>query len=79
MKGGVIQNLAAEIKHLKVRLNNFLKRYRNCIKMAPSRRHMNIYVSGQIGHVESIIEAIALNHEATPRKLASLYGYIGLG
>jgi SRSO17 transposase len=65
-----MNDLIAEITHLKSRLSNFLKRYRSCVKTAPSREHMKTYMSGQIGPLErKNMEAMALEREIPPRTL----------
>ncbi len=59
-----------ELKGLRRRLDVFVSRFDDCIKTAPSRRHMRTYVGGQIGDLErKNAAAIALDAGVPPRSL----------
>ena len=52
---------AKELKKLRRRLDRFVGKFSDCIKTAPSRRHLRTYVGGQVGDLErKNAEAIAL-------------------
>lgn len=70
-----MQKLTHEIKDLKKHLTRFLKRFKPCIKTAPSRRHMETYVAGQVSSLErKNMEAIAIDKGIKPRTLQAFMG-----
>lgn len=59
-----------ELKGLRRKLRVFVSRFDDCIKTAPSRRHLRTYVRGQIGDLErKNAAAIALDAGVPPRSL----------
>ncbi|HUS58510.1 MAG TPA: IS701 family transposase [Planctomycetota bacterium] len=59
-----------DLKHLRKELDEYMLRYADCIKTAPSRWHMRTYVNGQIGKLErKSIEPIALDAGVPVRTL----------
>ncbi len=60
----------ASITNLPTRLGNFMRNYIPCIKTAPSRKNMRLYVAGQVGTLErKNVENIALEADVPPRTL----------
>ena len=58
------------LKALRGELDVFVSRFGDCIKTAPSRRHMRTYVGGQVSHLErKNVAAIALEAGVPPRSL----------
>jgi len=61
---------AKELKKLRRRLDRFVGKFSDCIKTAPSRRHLRTYVGGQVGDLErKNAEAIALAADVPPRSM----------
>lgn len=59
-----------ELKGLRKKLDVFVSRFDDCIKTAPSRRHLRTYVGGQVGDLErKNAAAIALEAGVPPRSL----------
>lgn len=64
-----------QITCLKRRLTCFLKQFDDCVKTAPSRKHMRTYVNGQISNLErKSVEPIALEAGVAPRTLQEFLG-----
>lgn len=64
--------IVKDMRGLKRRLGRFLARYGDCIGTAPSRRHVQTYVAGQVGPLErKNVENIALDRDVKPRTLQS--------
>lgn len=58
------------LKRLRKELDVFVSRFDDCIKTAPSRRHMRTYVGGQVGDLKrKTAAAIALDAGLPPRSL----------
>jgi SRSO17 transposase len=58
------------LEELRPRLDGFLARFDDCIRTAPSRRHLSTYVNGQLGPLErKSVEPIALDAGVPPRTL----------
>jgi SRSO17 transposase len=58
------------LKALRGELDVFVSRFSDCIKTAPSRRHLGTYIAGQVGDLErKTAAAIALDAEVPPRSL----------
>lgn len=52
------------------RLDEFVSEFDECMKTAPSRRHLSTYLSGQLGPLKrKNVEAIALDADVPPRSL----------
>ena len=59
-----------ELKALRGRLDVFVSRFSDCIKTAPSRRHMATYLAGQVGPLgRKTVAAIAVDAGVPPRSL----------
>lgn len=59
-----------ELKNLRPRLGQFLRRFNGGIKTSPSREHFRTYVRGQLSDLErKSIEPIALQADVAPRSL----------
>ena len=58
------------LKKIRQNLDTFVEEFDDCIKTAPSRRHLRTYVSGQVSDLErKSIEPIALAAGVAPRTL----------
>ena len=70
MDGTLFTDTIASVTNLPLRLGNFMRNYKPCIKTAPSRENMKLYVAGQIGTLErKNVENIALEAGVPPRTL----------
>ncbi len=59
-----------ELKRLRRKLGAFARRFDDCIKTRPSRKHMRTYLNGQLGSLKrKSIEPIALEAEVPVRTL----------
>jgi SRSO17 transposase len=59
-----------QIRKLKPRLRQFLKRFDDCFPRKDTRAHLPVYVSGQLSDIpEKSVEPIALNADVPPRTL----------
>ncbi len=68
---------AKELKNLRRRLDRFVGEFSDCIKTAPSRRHLRTYVGGQVGDLErKNAEAIALAAGVPPRSLQEFHALV---
>lgn len=64
-----------QITSLKRRLTWFLKQFDDCVKTAPSRKHMRTYVNGQVSDLErKSVEPMALEAGVAPRTLQEFLG-----
>jgi SRSO17 transposase len=61
---------AQQIRKLKPRLRQFLKRFDSCFPRKDTRGHLPIYISGQLSDIpEKSVEPIAINAGVPPRTL----------
>ena len=59
-----------ELRGVRGQLDVFVSRFADCIKTAPSRRHLGTYIAGQVGDLErKTAAAIALDARVPPRSL----------
>src|SRR4051795_9294231 len=59
-----------QIRKLKPRLREFLKRFDDCFPRKDTRAHLPVYVSGQLSDIpQKSVEPIALNAGVPPRTL----------
>jgi SRSO17 transposase len=59
-----------QIRKLKPRLRQFLKRFDDCFPRKDTRAHLPVYVSGQLSDIpEKSVEPIAINAGVPPRTL----------
>lgn len=64
-----------ELRRIRQNLDKFLGQFADCFKTAPSRRHLQTYVSGQISNLErKSIEPMALAAKVPPRSLQEFIG-----
>jgi SRSO17 transposase len=64
-----------DLKALRDQLDDYVNLYADCIKTAPSRKHLRTYVNGQISDLErKNVEAIALDAGVPPRSLQEFLG-----
>ena len=64
-----------DLKALRDQLGEYVSLYADCIKTAPSRKHLHTYVNGQISDLErKNVEAIALDAGVPPRSLQEFLG-----
>jgi SRSO17 transposase len=67
--GGTSMNVP-QIRKLKTKLNQFLKRFHDCFPRKDTRAHLPVYVSGQLSDLpEKSVEPIAINAGVPPRTL----------
>ncbi len=60
----------AQIRKLKPKLRQFLKRFDDCFPRKDTRVHLPVYVSGQLSDIpEKSVEPIAINADVPPRTL----------
>ena len=65
-----------ELKRIRRNLGRFVKQFDDCIKTAPSRKHLRTYIRGQISNLErKSIEPIALDAGVAPRTLQEFLGF----
>lgn len=66
---------ASELRRIRRNLDRFLGQFSDCLKTAPSRRHLRTYVSGQMSHLDrKSIEPMALAARVPPRSLQEFIG-----
>ncbi len=59
-----------KLEALRDELGKFTALFDDCIKTAPSRRHLSTYINGQLGALQrKNVEAIALDADVSPRTL----------
>ena len=59
-----------QIRKLKPKLKQFLKRFDDCFPRKDTRAHLPVYVSGQLSDIpEKSVEPIAINAGVPPRTL----------
>ena len=65
-----------ELTRIRRNLGRFVKQFDDCIKTAPSRKHLRTYIRGQISNLErKSIEPIALDAGVAPRTLQEFLGF----
>jgi SRSO17 transposase len=61
---------AQQIRKLKPKLRQFLKRFDDCFPRKDTRAHLPVYISGQLSNIpEKSVEPIALHADVPPRTL----------
>jgi SRSO17 transposase len=66
---------SAELIGIRRNLDRFLTKFDDCIKTAPSRKHLRTYLGGQIGALpRKSVEPIALDAGVAPRTLQEFLG-----
>ena len=65
----------SELRQVRRNLDRFLRRFEDCIKMKPTRRHLRTYVRGQVSDLErKSVEPMALEAGVAPRTLQEFLG-----
>ena len=72
-RGAVVE--IDELRRIRRNLDRFLRRFKDCIKTRPSRKHLRTYVRGQVSDLErKSVEPIALAQGVAPRSLQEFLG-----